>query len=344
MILGITMNPDAELPVLQRAAELAESLGFTYCYVADQGFSRDAYVTLASLASCTTTLRLGPGITHPYVRHPAATAVAVATLDEVSKHRAFLGVGAGGSRTLGPLNLQRTQPLTASREMVEIARLLWTGLPVTYTGTHFQLRNARLGFKCRPDIEVHWAARGPKMLELGGQLADVIFLHGIPFSAIAPAVVRVRQAAETAGRRVRIHLAVSLAYDDHSLASARLRTAYRLVDLSEETRDKLGLPSELADEIARRVLKADLWAASELVNDVLLANFVIDVRQSGAIQDLASQIDSLQLDGLIVELPDPSSAHLALLAAKEAIDRLQVLLSTKHTENPEGQEVSYGTA
>ncbi len=102
MISGITMNPDADPQVLKAIARQVEELGFSYCYVADQGLSRDVYVTLSNLAASTTSLRLGPGITHPYVRHPAATAVAIATLDELSHHRAFLGIGAGGTRALAP--------------------------------------------------------------------------------------------------------------------------------------------------------------------------------------------------------------------------------------------------
>jgi 5,10-methylenetetrahydromethanopterin reductase len=343
MISGITINPDADIRVLKAAARLAEELGFTYLYVADQGLSRDVYITLTALASCTTRLRLGPGITHPYVRHPAATAVAVATLDELSDHRAFLGVGAGGTRALGPLNLPRTAPLAATQEMVEIARLLWKGGAVTYNGSRFQLKDARLGFPSRPDIEIHWAARGPKMLKLGGRLTDVIFLHGIPHAEIPRLIEVSRLGALEAQKHVRIHLAVAFVYDEPSMATARLRTAYRLVDLPEEARAKLGVPRGLVEEIARRVLRADLKAAAELVDDQVLRCFVVDVRHTASLEEWAHLIAPLGLEGIIAEIPDPNSYLAALPAAREAIDRLAESLSSVPTEKPHPQEVSHGT-
>ncbi len=342
MILGITMNPDAEIHTLKEAAGLAEELGFRYFYLADQGLSRDVYVTLAALASSTTSLRLGPGVTHPYVRHPAATAVAVATLDELSGRRAFLGVGAGGSRALRPLNLSRTAPLTASKEMVEIARLLWSGSPATYNGRAFQLTNARLGFLCRPDIEVHWAARGPKMLKLGGHLADVVFLHGVPHEDVPRLAAWAREGAAEAGRQVRIHLAMAFVYDDHSLASARLRTAYRLVDMSEDARQRLGLSSRLVTDITQRVLSSDLQAAAQLVDDSVLRHFVVDLRQEGILDEIARLLGPIGPDGIVAEIPDPNAAHLALPAARHAIARLMATLQSLQAANT-GQEVSHGS-
>ena len=53
----------------------------------------------------TDAMEIGPGITNPYTRHPAQTAAAIASLDEVSQGRAFLGIGAGGSLTLDPLGI-----------------------------------------------------------------------------------------------------------------------------------------------------------------------------------------------------------------------------------------------
>jgi len=51
------------------------------------------YETLALIADGTETIKMGPGVTNPYVRSPAITASAVATLDELSNGRATLGIG-----------------------------------------------------------------------------------------------------------------------------------------------------------------------------------------------------------------------------------------------------------
>lgn len=324
MLIGsITMNPDAPPAVLIRAVQLAESLGFQECYIADQGFSRDLYVMLAVLAGATRRIHLGPGVTHPYTRHPAAAAVAIASLDELSGGRAFLGMGAGGSRTLAPLQIERENPLRMCREAVEIARLLWQGGPATYTGEYFQLAGPRLNFACRPDIPIHWAARGPQMLALGGKLADAVMLHGIPRFEIASTAEHVRRGAERAGRTVRLQLAVPLIYDEASRESARRRTVYRLVDSTEAVQARLGLtPPQLA-EIRRLMTTEGLAAAAPLVSDAVLSEFALE----GTVDDYAATLrpmfTQLGLGGLTVEVSDPKEAEAVLPRAAELLARLQ---------------------
>ena len=176
---SINLIPEAPIAEMTALAVLAETLGFDRCWVYDEGLAtRDLYVTLTAIALSTDTMEIGPGITNPYTRHPAQTAAAIASLDEVSQGRAFLGIGAGGSLTLDPLGLPRPSPLTAVRETIEASRSLWAGGPVDFDGAHLRLRSARLDH-ARSDIEIWLAGRGPKMLTLGGAAADGVMLDFI---------------------------------------------------------------------------------------------------------------------------------------------------------------------
>jgi 5,10-methylenetetrahydromethanopterin reductase len=87
--LGIQLFPKASIRTLVALARQAEALGYQAAWVADEGFSLDAYVTLTAIAAETRTIRMGPGITNPYTRHPAVTATAIATLDAYSGGRAW---------------------------------------------------------------------------------------------------------------------------------------------------------------------------------------------------------------------------------------------------------------
>lgn len=319
MKTGITLNPDAPPSRLVETVQLAEELGFYYCYVADQGFSRDVYVTLTALATATRRIHLGPGVTHPYTRHPAAAAVAIASLDELSGGRAFLGLGAGGSRTLGPLQINRTNPLAACREAAEISRRLWQGGPATYEGDHFQVKEARLNFPARPSIELHWAARGPKMLSLGGELADVVMLHAIPRFELANVVASVRQGAAKAGRRVELMYAVPLVYDEASRETARMRTVYRLVDSTPQVKARLGLGPELEAGMRRLVTTQGPQAAAHLVSDEVLSHYVLEGDVAACAATLAELFRTHGLDGLTVEVPDPVQATVLLPRAAEVV-------------------------
>ena len=75
---------------LRLAAKICEDGGLASFWVADQRWMRDVYVSLTDIAARTDRMLLGTRVTDPYVRHPALTAVAVASLDEASGGRAIM--------------------------------------------------------------------------------------------------------------------------------------------------------------------------------------------------------------------------------------------------------------
>ena len=322
MNIAITLNPEVPPETLLEIVQLAEALGFSHCYLGDEGFIRDIYVILASLARVTKQIQLGPGITNPYTRHPVVTAAAIASLDELSGGRAFLGFGAGGSMVLEPMGLARVSPLTACREAMEIIRLLWQGEPVNYQGQHFQLKEAQLQFAVRPELELHWAARGPKMLALGGELANVIMLHGIPFFELAEVVAIARQAAHQAGRTVRLQYAVPLVYDKASLEGIRVRTAYRLVDSTEPVRKRIGITPELYNELRYLVTTKGAKAAARLVSDDVLSHYTLQGDVKSCAASLRELVRTYGLDGLTFSISDFSKAQELLKYAADIIAHL----------------------
>ena len=120
---SINVIPETSISSIVALAVTAERLDFDRCWVYDEGLAtRDVFVTMSAIAAATSTLQIGTGITNPYTRHPAQTASGIASLDELSGGRAFLGIGAGGSLTLDPLDIERQRPLTAVREIIEVCR------------------------------------------------------------------------------------------------------------------------------------------------------------------------------------------------------------------------------
>lgn len=322
MRTGITLNPDGPLEAILDAVRLAEDLGFDDCYVADQGLSRDVYVVLSLIVGATSRIQIGPGVTHPYIRHPAATAVAVASLDEASGGRAFLGLGAGGSRALDPLRLERIRPLQACREAATIARLLWSQDVVDHDGVQFHLDSARLREPCRTDIELHWAARGPRMLALGGEIADVVMLHGIPRFEIGNAIASVGRGASEADRTVELQYVTPLVFDERSWYAARMRTVYRIVDSTEQVAAVLDLSPELVGDMRSAVTTRGPEEAAHLVTDDVLRHFVLDVDSEDAAAALGGLFDKHPLTGLTIEISEPNQAPAVLARAAELISQL----------------------
>lgn len=177
--LSVALPPEGPLDELVELAVEAEALGCRTLWVNDDRLQKDVFTVLAAIALRTRELRLGPGVTNPYSRHPALLATAIATLDELSGKRAVLGLGAGGTnhRALG---VDRRAPASALREALTVIRGLLEGEEVTLDGTVVRTDGAQLDFlPVRADVPLYIGARGPKVLEAAGELADGVIVGNV---------------------------------------------------------------------------------------------------------------------------------------------------------------------
>src|SRR5919106_4344333 len=199
---GVGLPPEAPVPDLVELAEGAERLGYEYVWVNDERLERDPSTVLAAIAMQTRLLRVGPGVTNPYSRHPALLATAAATLDELSGGRAVLGIGAGGTNHAA-LGIEREAPVVALREALAVIRGLLSGATVTVEGRVIRAVSATLGFDACEGLPIYVGARGPKVLELAGELADGVIVGNVASEAgWRYALDHVGRGAERAGRGV----------------------------------------------------------------------------------------------------------------------------------------------
>src|SRR5690348_10458675 len=190
-----------------RMVDEIDSLGFDHLWLTDSSLhARNCYSYLTLAAARSSRLLLGTAVTNPLTRHPAITAAAAATVDEVSGGRMILGIGAG-DRPLLALGL-RPSPLATLEAAITAIRQLWAGEQADLDAPGFTLSGAHLRFPARPDIPVFVSASGPRTLELAGRAADgVILLVGLFPEALEWAVAQVERGARAAGR-ARPHVAV----------------------------------------------------------------------------------------------------------------------------------------
>ena len=303
-------------------ARLAESLGYERCWVYDEGLAAsDVYVAMTAIALSTESLMVGPGITNPYTRHAGATASAIATLDEVSGGRAFLGIGAGGSLTLDPLAIARQRPLTAVRETIDACRRLFAGETVSIEGSHVRLSGASL-LNVRAGIEIWLAGRGPRMLELGGAACDGVLVDFIYKPHLGPSIERIRGAGRAAGNDPRIAYSTMLVTDDDTMAALKPHMTYRLVDSPPEVREALGLTD--ADAAVIRAALADgLEAAAEHVRDEWALPFVIAGSPSECGRELQSLAAQHGIESFVVPLLDDAPAEKLLHSGAQIIEITQ---------------------
>jgi 5,10-methylenetetrahydromethanopterin reductase len=284
--LGVLLNAEYPLAELVGLARLAEELGYQDFWYTDVRFLRDCWVSLAAVAVATERIRLGPGVTDPYTRHPALTASAVATLDELSRGRALLGLGIGGYG-FGQIGLEGRLPVAAMRETVEVVRRLLRGDEVSLEGKVVTLRRGRLEFRgVQTEIPIYFATHGAQITRLAGQVADgVLFANILVPSALATYLAALQDGMASAGRsagavQVSLRFEVCLA-DDQAAAEAvmRRRMATRLMSQYPkwDYLEHLGitLPPAFVEVAARkdRTLVAEAMAAlpDEVLERTVLA-------------------------------------------------------------------------
>lgn len=168
--------------------------------VGDTPFAwQDVWVGLAVVAQATEHALIGPMVTTPFLRHPAITARAVSSLQELSGGRAILGFGSGGSVPMGlgrgPATMKET------REYLLALRALFEGESITWDG----LRVAPLRLVNR--VPIYLSAYGPKAQRLAAELADgVIVETSMDTTRLAEHVAHVRETAREFGREEEVEL------------------------------------------------------------------------------------------------------------------------------------------
>ncbi|MBL7501087.1 LLM class F420-dependent oxidoreductase [Frankia sp. CNm7] len=162
----------------------AEAAGYDSVWSAE-AWGSDAFTPLAYLAARTSGLRLGTAIAQMAARTPAATAMTVLTLQQLSEGRLILGLGASGPQVVeGWHGVPYHPPVQMTREYLTILRTALTGtdklqftgstyqIPYTGTGATGQGRPLRTTMPPAPHTPLLVAAMGPKNVAMAVEHAD----------------------------------------------------------------------------------------------------------------------------------------------------------------------------
>ncbi len=225
MKYGLTIWLDQPLEAVCDLAVAAEGAGFSDVWLPDHYFLRDVYAAQVLIATRTASVRLATGIAAIQLRHPALIASAAATVAESSGGRAVIGIGPGGHEFPSQFGMRPKSPLTMLREAVAIIRQLSSGRS-DYRGDYFSADGSALGWQITPP-PIYLSARGPRMLELAGEIADGVIIHGIHRDFLDYARERIAHGAARSGRDPReCKIAVMLDVEvdrDEGAAIDRLR-------------------------------------------------------------------------------------------------------------------------
>jgi len=290
--------------VLIDAARRAEDLGFAAVYVPDHlaneppGAGRlddqtpmwEALSILGAIAASTSRVRVGGHVLCNLFRHPALTAQALATLDNLSEGRAVLGIGAGWTKNefdMSGIAFPEIKPrLRMLDESIRVIKSLWTESRTTFAGEFYQLRDAFLAAKPvqEPHPPVLFGGSGKGLLRIAAREADVVNVivdTGRAGTVLPSEIAKltedgfrakldfVRREAKTHGREPTLSTTVFvLAITNTSEEAARIAAGMAAgFGLAEDGVRRMpialvGTADECADELRRRERE---WGVSHLI-------------------------------------------------------------------------------
>lgn len=326
---GIEFVPDTAFWQTVGCGILSEKYGFDYVWITDHFNNRNVYVILTLIANYTDRVFLGPGVTNPYLTHPAVIASSTASLDRISGGRAVLGIGAGDKVTLGFLGVKRRKPLTTVRECVEILRSFFRGERVSYNGEIFQVQSAALAFKPRPNIPIYIGAQGPKMLALAAEIGDGVLInasHPVDFKF---AIEHIKKGLERGGKSMeQIDVAAYASFSVHEDAKKALKAAIPVVAFivagsPQIVLERHDIPEEKAATIGELLRSGKFKDAFGMVTEDMIDAFSIHGTPEDCIKRIEELID-VGITQLVVGSPiGPKRRSAMKLISEKIIPRLR---------------------
>ena len=272
MKFGIEFVPQIPLNELVDLVKLAEDVGFEYAWITDHYNNKNVYETLALIASATETIKMGPGVTNPYVRSPAISASAIATIDEISNGRATFGIGPGDKATFDALGIAWEKPVSTIKAAIADINTLLSG---GKTEAGAALGGAK---KVQDAIPIYMGAQGPKMLETAGEIADGVLINASNPKDYEAAMPMIKKGIGDQAKDfdVAAYTATSIGTDSEAAKNAaKIVVAFIAAGSPPPVIARHGLPEGFNEQMGAFLAKGDFGGAIGAVTEEALDAFSV---------------------------------------------------------------------
>jgi len=177
MWYGLQLHGNLDIELYPEIARRAEAYGFADVAVHDAPLRRPCWPLLCDIARATSTVAVGPDVTHPWFQQPIVIAMNMAHLDELSGGRAVLGIGRGSMYEF--VRMRDPSTLVGLEEAVAVTRMLLAGERAEFDGKVFGLGpGPGLMFGSRRRPPVHFGTHGRNGVRLAVRIADGVRVAG----------------------------------------------------------------------------------------------------------------------------------------------------------------------
>ncbi|TCK26369.1 LLM class flavin-dependent oxidoreductase [Pseudonocardia endophytica] len=218
-----TSTPPERIPAIAAAAE---RLGYGEVWLAEDYFCYGGLTGAALALGATERVTVGLGVVASVARHPAVTAMEIATLARTYPGRFLPGIGHGVPVWTDQMGATAKSPLAALTECVDGVRSLLAGDTVDLQGKQFTFRSVSATHPVDGQVPILTGVLGPKSLRLSGKIADGTVMSVLAgTSYLESAVGHIREGMAESGRTE--HLVPTLALFSVAKDGQQARDAVR---------------------------------------------------------------------------------------------------------------------
>ncbi len=294
MKFSLELLPNEPIGDIVELIKLAEDIGFENIWITDHYNNRDVFEVLAIASYETSTIKMGSGVSNPYVRNPVTIAAATTTLDEISNGRALVGVGPGDKATMETLNLSWKKPVSTVKKSINDIRSLVNGKTIEQgaclSGTS----------KKQDYIPIYMAAQGPKMLEASGEVADGALINASnpkDFEIAIPLINKGLEKSHISKDKFNYAAYTACSIDtDMSKAynNAKIVVAFIIAGAPDVVLNRHGISLDVASKINEFLSVHDFKSASNLITEDMINAFSV----CGSPDEIMNKIEVLQNIGI----------------------------------------------
>ncbi|MDR3467872.1 MAG: FMNH2-dependent alkanesulfonate monooxygenase [Xanthobacteraceae bacterium] len=210
------------LGYMRQVAQAADELGYYGVLLPTGRSCEDSWVVASALVPSTRRLRYLVAV-RPGLQSPTVAARMTATLDRISEGRLLINVVTGGDPVENKgdgIFLNHEERYAVTREFLAVYRDLLAGKTVDYKGEHIAVEDGRLLFLPHQPggPPLFFGGSSEAGIDVAAHTVDKYLTWGEPPAAVADKIVRVKAAADKAGRKlsfgIRLHVIVRETADE----------------------------------------------------------------------------------------------------------------------------------
>ena len=302
MKFSLELLPNEPIRDIIEVIQLAEEIGFENVWITDHYNNRDVFEVLSIAAYETSTIKMGSGVSNPYVRNPVTIAAATSTLNEISEGRTLLGVGPGDKATMETLDLSWDKPVkTVKNAIISIRKLL--------NGEKLEKGAFLNGTKkVENPIPIYMAAQGPMMLKGSGEVADGCLINASNPKDFEIAVPLIKEGISKANKssddfNFAAYTACSVDKNiEVAQNQSKIVVAFIMAGAPDVVLERHNISKDVAIEVKNALSNYDFKTASSLINEDMINAFSVSGTPRN-IQDKIEEMDALGINEFVVGSP-----------------------------------------